>query len=292
LTTYAPEYLTIPIEGGDVHALAWGDEKQPLLLFSHATGMCAELYTDLLAPLGSRFRVVAPDARGHGRTTLPWVAGDVPVDWMLYRRDLRALARALAADGEPVLLAGHSFGATVAFETAVETPGLARAVLLFEPAFIPFAHADGFRALRDSGGDAPNVMAERAARRRGIFPSLQAVREAYHQRGVFADWSDAALDAYLEGGTLPCPEGVRLACDPAWEATSFRGVSTTLEASFSACTLPFALVYGTVGSTVPPDDAAAIAAMHPEMMVQQVEGAGHFLPVTHAELARGVFLRL
>ncbi len=278
----AVEERFIPVPGGRVFTLQWG--AGPTLVFAHATGMCARLYLALLAPLGSRFRVVAFDARGHGRTELPAVPGDIPVDWRLYRDDLRALVSALG--GAPVRLAGHSFGATTAFEAAVETPGLASAVVMIDPPFIPFDHVAGYRDLRDSGGHPPNIMADRAERRRGRFACRAEARAAYHKRGVFADWPDSALDAYLEGGLLQDAEGVHLACSPGWEATSFRGAPTSFEASMRACRLPFVMLCAGNGSTVSAEDEAVIRTLHPEATVVRFPETGHFLPITHPDLVR------
>ena len=76
----------VPVPGGRIFTLQWGEG--PLLVFTHATGMCARVYSQLLAPLGHRFRIVALDARGHGRTELEAVPGHIPADWTLYRQDL------------------------------------------------------------------------------------------------------------------------------------------------------------------------------------------------------------
>ncbi len=260
---------------GRFHALEWGEDRSaPLLVFAHATGMCAAIYEALLAPLGHRARVLAYDARGHGRT-MAREAGECLADWRPFQEDLAALVTALGA--QSVLLAGHSFGASVALEAAVRHPGLAAAVLMLEPAFVPFAHAAAYRAARAAGRHPPNPMADRAARRRGLFASRDEMRASFRGRGVFADWPDAALEAYLAGGTLAEPEGARLACTPATESAVFRSVTTTLADSLRRTDLPVTLVRGTSGSTVTPDDAEAIAAMGHR--VEVLEGAGHFVPV-------------
>lgn len=285
----APAERRIAVPGGAIFALDWGGTG-PTLLFAHATGMCAPLYRDLLAPLAGQFRILAFDARGHGRTDLPADPSHVPTDWKPYRADLAALVAALGTG--PVFLAGHSFGATVALEAAVDTPGLARAVLLLDPAFISFAHAQGYAAARAAGESPPNIMAEKAAKRRAHFASLADARAAWAGRGVFAGWPDSALDAYLEGGLKHDPTGVHLACRPAWEASSFRGVSTTLEASIRACRIPFALLAGGEGSTVSPEDFATITACHPEMPAERFPDTGHFFPITHPDRVRPWFERL
>ena len=279
----SPQEILIDLPDGQMFTLQWG--KGPLLVFAHATGMCARTYLQLLEPLGEQYRIVAFDARGHGRTTLPADPAIIPADWKPYRRDIAALVAALG--GGPVRLAGHSFGATSAFEAAVETPGLASSVLLIDPPFIPFDQVQAYRG----NPDAPHHMAEQAARRRAHFASRESIFKAYHNRGVFTGWPDRALKDYIEGGTLPDPNpsnecGIRLACTPAWEATSFRGVSTTMQQSMEACRIPFTLLAADIGSTVPPAAEAEIRRLHPEATVRRFPGTGHFLPVTHPDLVR------
>ncbi len=272
------QFLRVP--GGRMFTLQWGEG--PLLLFTHATGMCARVYTRLLAPLAGRFRIVAPDARGHGRTELDAVPGRIPSDWQPYRQDLVSLVEALG--GGPVLLAGHSFGATVSLEAAVDTPGLASAVCLIDPPFIPTDHVAAYRVARDAGSP-PNPMADQAERRRARFESRAAARASYHGRGVFRGWPDDALDDYLDGGLLPDCAGVRLACTPGWEATSFRGVSTSFLGSLARADFPFTLLAAGEGSTVPESAEAQIRA-NPNATLRRFPGTGHFLPVTHPELVR------
>jgi pimeloyl-ACP methyl ester carboxylesterase len=264
---------------GRFHALALdGDAALPLLVFAHATGMCAAVYAGLIERLAGMARVIAFDARGHGRTEAV-ERGECLADWAPFRADLAAIIEALGEG--PVLLAGHSFGGTVAAETAHDRPDLVSALLMIEPAFIPFAHAADYRTARRAGQHPPNPMADRAARRRAAFASVDEMRASFSGRGVFADWPGAALEAYLAAATRPSPSGIELACTPECEASVFRGVSTTLEQFLHGMSVPLALVHGTVGSTVTAEDAARIAAMGHQ--VHDLEGAGHFVPVTEPE---------
>jgi pimeloyl-ACP methyl ester carboxylesterase len=277
-----PEEIFVSVPGGRIFTLQWG--AGPLLVFTHATGMCARTYLQLLEPLGARFRVVAQDARGHGRTELEADPAVIPADWVPYREDLAHLVQALG--GGPVRLAGHSFGASVSFEAAANNPGLASSLCIIDPPSIPQADAAAYRSVRDATGKPPNPMADQAERRRGRFVSREAVRTAYRGRGVFSGWPDRALDDYLDGGLLPDGEGVRLACAPAWEANSFRGVTTTFSESIAIANFPYTLLAASDGSTVSPETEAAIGAANPQTTVRRFPGTGHFLPVTHPDLVR------
>lgn len=79
------------------------------------------MWDDQIPRFASRYRVIAPDARGHGRSanaTEPYRLAD----------DLAALLRHL--DTEPAVLAGVSMGASIAVDTALEHPDLVAAVVV------------------------------------------------------------------------------------------------------------------------------------------------------------------
>lgn len=74
----AMEYLTEPVgtrhhlfasaDGGQLHAVEHGrPEAKPIVLL-HGVNLAAALYNHALADLGHRFRVIALDWRGHGRS--------------------------------------------------------------------------------------------------------------------------------------------------------------------------------------------------------------------------------
>ncbi len=260
------------VPGGTISTIeAWAaGADAPLIHFAHATGMCAGLYRPLIEGLARYVNVVASDARGHGGTTL---AADPATltDWDVYADDLAALL-AVLPDAPRLVLAGHSMGATVGLHLAARGADVA-AVVLIEPAYVPFAIAPAWDRT------APSPMAAQAARRRAVWPSRIDLRAAYHGRGVFATWPDAALDAYLADGVRDRADGqVELACAPAWEAATFAAVSTEVEAALAAWTGPLTLLHATVGSTVVPEDADRIAR-RPATIVRAFPGRDHFLPL-------------
>lgn len=281
---FTPEAIFVPIDGGRIHTLQWG--AGPLLLFAHATGMCARAYVELLQPLGARFRVVAADARGHGRTELPMQATQIPADWKIFRADLAQLVGALG--GGPVRLAGHSFGATTCLETAAANPGLASSVCLIEPALVGFDLAAEMRATREAGHEFSNHLADLARKRRAGFASRAEAASRYHGRGVFAGWPEAAFAGYIADGLLDDADGagVHLACRPDIESITYRGVSTTFEASMKAVQVPLTFLLGGDGTMIRASEEAAILRAHPDTKVARFPGTAHFLPITHPALVR------
>ena len=274
--------IMIDTPAGAFSALQWNGAPagSPRLHFAHATGMHAGLYARLLAPLADRYLITASDARGHGHTPGGPV-GD-RVEWEAGATDILAIIDA-TDPAAPWLLAGHSFGGSASLLAASLRPDRVAGLVMIDPPFIPFEIA---RAAVAAGAIMPNPMADKAGRRRADFPDVATARAAWHGRGVFRSWSDEDLEAYLADGLLPTAGGVTLACAPAWEAATFRGVSHRIQSALAAMQRPFALVAGEEGSTVPPAEFAIIAANSHCISAQRLPGTTHFVPLERGEVVR------
>ncbi|MFD7013169.1 alpha/beta fold hydrolase [Streptomyces sp. NPDC059928] len=93
---------------------------RPVVLL-HGGFLDHRMWDDQIPALAARYRVIAPDARGHGRSanaTEPFRHTD----------DLAALLRHL--DTGPAVLVGVSMGASIAVDTALEHPELVKAVVV------------------------------------------------------------------------------------------------------------------------------------------------------------------
>ncbi|MBF8185766.1 alpha/beta hydrolase [Nonomuraea sp. K274] len=91
------------------------------LVFLHGGFTDHSMWDDQIPVLASRYRVIAPDARGHGRSANA-------AEPFRHTDDLAALLRHL--DTGPAILVGVSMGASVAVDTALEHPELVSAVVV------------------------------------------------------------------------------------------------------------------------------------------------------------------
>jgi pimeloyl-ACP methyl ester carboxylesterase len=136
----------------DLFRLDTGTGRPVVLL--HGGVLDHRMWDDQVPVLRARHRVIAVDARGHGKS--PGAAGPFrPAD------DLAALLRDL--DTGPAVLVGLSMGAATAVDTALEHPGLVDALVISgagtsEPYFTDpwtsgtLARMDSARAARDGAG--------------------------------------------------------------------------------------------------------------------------------------------
>ena len=283
---------SLPGVPGLMAGLGFGDPARPLeLLFLHANGFSASTYRGVLEPLGARHRLLAVDQRGHGRTTLSAEPRGRP-SWLDLRDDLLALLEQLEAG--PLVLGGHSMGATVSVLAAAARPERVRALVLFDPVLLApelvaqlSAHP---RGPDDAWPDFPLVQG--ALRRRAEFDSRAAALQALVGRGAFRTWPDAVVADYLEDGVLERPGGgVRLACEPKWEASNYCAQAHDGWAALGRLRCPTRVLRAELNSTCDQAGAAAAARDNPAVTVEVVPGATHFIPQERPELARSALER-
>ena len=206
-------------DGTMIHYLDWGlpvgdNAASPPLIFIHATGFLAALWRPIAERLSARFRVVAMDQRGHGES-------DKPPDgyrFDVFADDLQRLIEALEL--ESPIAAGHSSGGTTIVVHAARHAGVIRRAVLIEPILPSPAWYE------DSGPDrTPNTMAERARKRRAVWPSRDEMFDAYRSRPAFQTWQKETLRLYVDEGTRNREDGqVELLCPPELEAKYFDAV--------------------------------------------------------------------
>lgn len=270
---------------GEMAVLDFGDPKRPVdVVFVHANGFNARTYRAILQPLSDEMRILAPDLRGHGRTTLP-ADGRGQRSWRGLRDDLIALLEAL--DGPPAILSGHSMGGTAALLTAGKAPARARGLALFDPVMwgpvgVAMAHIPFAREM--TAKRAP--IAVQAARRRSVFDSRAAAFKAYHDRGAFKDWPDAMLKDYVADGLRERADGkVELACPPEWEALHYTTHAHDPYAALRRFSGPVSIVKARRGSTTRIRDIEAFQARYPNATIRKADG-GHFFPMVNPDAVR------
>ncbi len=94
-----------------IRYLDWGGDGLPVLAL-HGLASSGHWYERVAARLSPSYRIIAPDQRGHGRTT----QAPSGYDWETLAQDMVGLVDHLGLDQVPVL--GHSWGGHVATNVA------------------------------------------------------------------------------------------------------------------------------------------------------------------------------
>ncbi len=104
--------------------------------------------------------------------------------------------------------------------------------------------------------------------------------EAYRGRGAFATWPHDMLADYVAGGFHDLPGGgVRLACDPAWEASSYASHDHDARGAFGLSVCPIRVLRAETGSTCRIDEEIETLTAGGRITVETLPGTTHFLPM-------------
>jgi len=117
-----------------LHVYEWGNPDAPPVVCVHGVSAHGRRFRKLAEErLASRFRVLAPDLRGHGRSEY-----DPPWDLATHVGDLLETLEAESV-GAPAWV-GHSFGGRLVLELAARSPARIRCAALLDPAIQILPH--------------------------------------------------------------------------------------------------------------------------------------------------------
>jgi lipase len=190
-----------------LHVHAWGDPGAPHVVCLHGIQGHGGRFGRLAEERLARFRVLAPDLRGHGRSGWegPWIVESHVADL-------------IETFPDPAAWIGHSFGGRLVLDLAVRRPELVERAVLLDPALVvppdyaqlladqELATDRSFATIEEAVGQAVSGLLRRPG------PSLEnEVREHLVQgedgRFRFRYSPEAVAVGYREMGEVPPPLG-------------------------------------------------------------------------------------
>jgi pimeloyl-ACP methyl ester carboxylesterase len=156
--------------------------SEPPIVLLHARLMRSEDWENVFPRLATRYRVIAFDARGHGKSDR---AADYSV--RAFADDAKRILREIAK--APSVLIGHSLGALAALAAAAEEPDFVRGIVLEDPPLSygkpldPSPYEPVLTALR---GDDPTALAKATAKFPLPSPGPHGERTFGELRGFYA----------------------------------------------------------------------------------------------------------
>ncbi len=236
---------------------------EPPVLLLHGSTMRSEDWDNIFPRLATRYRVVAYDARGHGRS-----GRSASYDLGGFVADARRVVNEVLV--RPAIVVGHSLGGAVALVLAAEAPELVRGVVLEDPLLGRFGAAGGadfFRALRkalDTAGD-PVAFKGAVSRLPLTDPGLRGERTVGEVRGFYAPERMASYFA---------------AIDPAFAehmARTDESGRTAVEAALAALRVPVLLLAADprYGTRLQEGEADRVVGALPDAQLIRFPGVGH-----------------
>lgn len=252
--------IEVEIDGAKLACVDTGAPKgdSPTLLLVHGFPLSSQMWAEQIASLRTECRVVAPDLRGFGRSTLGrWPTADVEPTLDRYADDLVALIDELEIAG-PVTLAGFSMGGYVAFAMWRRHRGRFDRLALLDTRAV--ADTDEGRAKRLK-------MAEHVGEW-GAARVAELMRPSLFEERTPEAIVDATLDVIAR--SEPAAIGA------AQLAMAARPDSTP---ELSQIDKPTLVLVGAADAISPPGEMRSIAAAIPGARFIEVADAGHMAPV-------------
>jgi pimeloyl-ACP methyl ester carboxylesterase len=233
----------------------------PVLLL-HSSASSGAMWAPIIKALKPRFRLIAPDLIGYGRTD-PWPSGHdfTPDD------EVRLLEPLLKNEPTGTHVVAHSYGGVIALHLAMAGRVAIRSLTLIEPvAFFALPHAGA----REAWSEIEAVGATYAAR-------IAAGETEAALRGFIDYWGGAGAWAAMDE---PLREQIRRSAGKI--VLDFQVTFTDPGmAALRALKPPVRLLSGTRTREPTRRIASFLAGQLPQATLQVVEGANHLLPITH-----------
>ena len=263
------------------------DATNPTLHFLHGNGFCGGVYWPFLRALSPGYGLFCHDFEGHG-------ASQAPSHFSGPRALIERIPEVMSEQGlrgdRPLIGVGHSYGAALTLRVAAARPELFRALVLLDPITIPTLGWLGVKAAAALGR---NPIAQGARRRRDRWASRDEARQRLHNRGIYAGWTDEALDCFLDHATRDDTDGSRVLCCPkSLEAEIFDQPIYAWRA-YPAVQVPILLLHGRDSYSFIAGAVRRAQRLNPRIEAQAVPGGHCFMqqtPTQTADLVRA-FLR-
>lgn len=266
------------------HVVAYGPRDAPPLLLIHGLMTTSYSWRYMFERLGDRFRLIAPDLPGCGRSAVP--AADRPISGAALGRLVGELQAALGIAGCATV--GNSLGGYVCMRTALADPAaFERLVVIHAPA-VPEPRLVGLHVALKLPGVA--AVLRRVVRHDPLRwahknvhyydESLKSLQEAHEYGGPLASAAGAGAFVRYLGDAL----------DPR-ELRAFERELARRRDAGAGCPCPLQLVYAREDPTVPPKVGRRLQALVPGAELHWLEQSSHFVQVDQpdrlAELVAG-----
>ncbi|MES2298536.1 MAG: alpha/beta hydrolase [Pseudomonadota bacterium] len=248
---------------------------RPLLHFAHANSYPAGTYRQFFELLGADFDVRALDMHGHDPA--------YPVDdnWQSLVDELIAQ---LQAYPQPAILVGHSLGGLLSLMAAHKRPELVRCVVMLDSPVVAGWRAVFWGLVKNQRWSDRYSPAKFSARRRNVWPDVEAAHAHFSAKEMFAAWAPGVLSDYLASGLKPHAQGAQLRFTREVETAIYRSLPDHLGQVVRG---RFPVPVGFIGGTTSQECRQAGQAATRRLVGRHfklIEG-GHLFPMESPEAA-------
>src|SRR4051812_36052831 len=229
----------------------------PVVVLLHGFPLDRKIWSAQETSVGSIYRVIAPDLRGHGESAAP--AGGYTMDEMA--GDVLELLDALQIK-EPVILGGLSMGGYVALSLLARAPGRVRALMLMDT-----------RAAADTP--------EAARNREELARTVETTGSTRHVVDAMLPKLFAEVTRTRRAELIPPVRAAMERISARAIAGALRGMAQRPDrsAELASITVPTLVLVGEHDAITPPEESRRMAAALPMAELAIIPNAGHLAPL-------------
>jgi magnesium chelatase accessory protein len=246
------------------HIQQWTDKKtekkKPLLLLLHGTGSSTHSWRDIAPILATGFRVLVPDLPGHAFSSLP------NNRWMSLQGMADAIDELLVhlGDLKPDLIVGHSAGAAVAIQLALNNGYTPQCIVSINGALLPLDNLSSLlfspiAKLLDLNPLIPKLFAWRAT-------NPKVTKNLIHSTGSKLDKDGLRYYASLVSNSQHASGVLKMMAN--WDLT-------WLDENIAKLRTPLTMIVGDNDKTLPPSLANRVKIQLPNANIVTLNGLGH-----------------
>jgi pimeloyl-ACP methyl ester carboxylesterase len=250
--------------------LAYTDEGPgSVVVLLHGFPLSRAMWAPQVTGIGSIFRIIAPDLRGHGDSPAP--EGVYTMDEMA--DDVIEVLNTLHLD-VPVVVGGLSMGGYVALSMAARYPQRIRALMLMDTR---------------AGADSPDAAQKREELAQTVIaagdpgPVVESMLPRLFTRTTLVEHPErvAPMRAVIEKNSV---RGI---------AGALRGMAIRPDrrGDLGAIRVPTLVLVGEEDVITPPEEAQTLADAIPQARLEVIPEAGHMAPYENFAVANAVMLR-
>ncbi|MFQ5700874.1 MAG: alpha/beta fold hydrolase [Acidobacteriota bacterium] len=251
-------------QDGPLHAIRLGDRRARRLVFLHGITGSRRYWQRRVAPLARRYRLLIPDLLGFGLSPKPPVEYTIP----RYCASVRKFLEDAGATDRPHVLVGHSLGALIAIQYAIDHYDDVEALILLSlPRF-------------ESAEEAHRVFWHGS-------PQYRRLLNEHSVAENLAQMRRSGIDLFLKY-IIKFPWGVLADC----RKFTMRSLTSTLEQCLlnyrvddtlsRLRPLPILLMHGLRDGVAPFDNIKDLPRRYPFMRLEVIPSSGHHVFLTHS----------
>ncbi len=244
---------------------------QPVVLL-HGFPLDHAMWTPQISALSETARVIAPDLRGFGQSTLTHDDAKNGVEMHQYAADVASLLDKIGVK-EPVILCGFSMGGYVLWQFALRYPQRVKAIVLCDTR----AAADSAEARQGRLKTADEVL------KSGTKPLIESMLPKLLSKGTLSQRPEVVTQVTQ----------IMRACEPSAVAAALRGMAQRddVTSQLSQITQPALIIVGAEDAISPPAEMRGMAELIPNVQFVEIPEAGHMTTLENPGAVSEAMLR-